>query len=164
MVHTFDYIHMLVIITRTFICFQCKKASLNSFSDKGLSLRAVVIFGRYDLKFVLLGGILSARLEPTFIKNVLSVSAINFLSVISKCFWYCLHTVLIYFENKAFSLSFFFFFFLFIPLWICESIIVFVRIWSVTISLNLVTFVGLLITGNIPFWKKKLKKQKHVCF
>ena len=108
--------------------FNTKKASLNSFSNKGLSLRAVAMFGRYDSKFVLMGGILSARWEPAFIKNLLNVSAIIFISVISclliskllgiyhyifwilllqpswhsKCFWYCFYTVLIYFKNKTF--------------------------------------------------------------
>ena len=79
MVHTFDYIHMHVIITRAFI-FQCQKGILDSFSDKGLSLRAVIVSGRHDSKFVLLGGILSARLEPTYIRNLLKVSANLFIS------------------------------------------------------------------------------------
>ena len=48
--------------------FNAKKASLNSFSFKGFSRKDVVIFGRYDSKFVLLGGILVASLGPTFIK------------------------------------------------------------------------------------------------
>ena len=46
-------------------------------------LRAVAIFGRYDSKFMLLGGVLSVRLEATFIKSLLNISAIIFLSVIS---------------------------------------------------------------------------------
>ena len=55
-----------------------KEASLNFFSVEILSLRVVVTIGRNDSKFVLLGGILSARLEPTFIKKI-----IERLSVIS---------------------------------------------------------------------------------
>ena len=45
--------------------FNAKKASLNSFSFKGFSRKEVVIFGKYDSKFVLLGGILVASLGPT---------------------------------------------------------------------------------------------------
>ena len=37
--------------------FNAKKATLNSFSSKGFSRKEVVIFGRYDLKSVLLGGL-----------------------------------------------------------------------------------------------------------
>ena len=48
--------------------FNAKKASLNYFSFKGFSRKEVVIFGRYDSKLVLLGGILVASLGPTFIK------------------------------------------------------------------------------------------------
>ena len=55
-----------------------KEASLNFFSVEILSLRVVVTIGRNDSKSVLLGGILSARLEPTFIKKI-----IERLSVIS---------------------------------------------------------------------------------
>ena len=35
----------------------------------------VVIFGRYDLNFVLLDGILAVCLDPTFIKKLLDFSA-----------------------------------------------------------------------------------------
>ena len=73
---------MQVIITRTFFAFNLKKVSLNRFSDKGLSLAAVAIFGRYDSKFVLLDGTSSA----TYIyeQNLLNVSPITFLSDISS--------------------------------------------------------------------------------
>ena len=60
MVHTSDYIH------------------LNSFSDKGLSPRAVVMFGRYDSKFVLLGGILSAGLKPNIYEKLIGRFCYNF--------------------------------------------------------------------------------------
>ena len=48
--------------------FNAKNAALNLFYFKGFSRKEVVIFGRYDSKFVLLGGILVASLDPTFIK------------------------------------------------------------------------------------------------
>ena len=47
--------------------FNAKKATLNSLSFKGFSRKEVVIFGRYS-KFVLLGGILVASLDSTFMK------------------------------------------------------------------------------------------------
>ena len=48
--------------------FNAKKASLNSFLYRGLPTMEVVIFGRYDSKFVLLDGILAVSLDPTLIK------------------------------------------------------------------------------------------------
>ena len=78
MVHTSEYIYMQVIITKTFVCFKCKRSIFEFFSVEILSLRVVVTIGRNDSKSVLLGGILSARLEPTFIKKI-----IERLSVIS---------------------------------------------------------------------------------
>ena len=52
--------------------FDAKKASLNSFSFKDFSKMQVFIFGRCNSKFVLLDGILSTGLNPTFIKLLLN--------------------------------------------------------------------------------------------
>ena len=47
-------------LVRLLCVFNAKKATFNSLSFKGFSRKEVVIFGRYDSKFELLGGILVA--------------------------------------------------------------------------------------------------------
>ena len=54
-----------------------------------------MLSGRYDSKFVPLGGILSTRLEPTFIKNLLNISAIILFISDFFCYW-CLNSLGIY--------------------------------------------------------------------
>ena len=51
-----------------------------------LSAKIAEISGKYESKFLLEGGILEARFEPTLIKNSLNLSVITFLSVIYSLF------------------------------------------------------------------------------
>ena len=51
-----------------------------------------------------------------------------------------------------------------IPLCNGESMIAFVNMWSVIVALVFVTLVGLFITGEILFWKARLKSHGLLCF